>query len=329
MAAAAVPLLGEPQMNKQTKEAKATRQETKASREETKASRLEKRDKIREEESVSSSCPTGSTSFTHDDEERSPLVMELPRTANLFGQPGSRHRIPVTLTNRGSASSHLMLSHQEAFPVHSLDSFATHVELVAGIQPPEVEAGGQSSVTVHVMITVSSYVPPLFRSKVTVSARPLVSNQTEEKHQRHHADLSFYFAVVDPGGTLEDYDLTPPTCSLLCLDQCQPGDCQGWTARVRLHDGSTGLGWTRLVWPQDQSLLLIREGDWPMGTNQPSTISIQAPCCQKGVLLEQNDLAGKTVMCRIGEVASMGSSGDKPICLLLFFCNVIIAFAFE
>jgi len=139
MAAAAVPLLGEPQMNKQTKEAKATRQETKASREETKASRLEKRDKIREEESVSSSCPTGSTSFTHDDEERSPLVMELPRTANLFGQPGSRHRIPVTLTNRGSASSHLMLSHQEAFPVHSLDSFATHVELVAGIQPPEVE----------------------------------------------------------------------------------------------------------------------------------------------------------------------------------------------
>ena len=27
----------------------------------------------------------------------------------------------------------------------------------------EVEAGGQSSVTVHVMITVSSYVPPLFR----------------------------------------------------------------------------------------------------------------------------------------------------------------------
>ena len=93
----------------------------------------------------------------------------------------------------------------------------------------------------------------MHRSKVTVSARPLVSNQTEEKHQRHHADLSFYFAVVrsiqkankpretmmvivkvDPGGTLEDYDLTPPTCSLLCLDQCQPGDCQGWTARVRV-----------------------------------------------------------------------------------------------
>ena len=160
MAAAAVPLLGEPQINKQTKEAKASRQETKASR-------LENRDKIREEESLSSSCPTGSTSFAPDD-ERSPLLMEIPRTANLFGQPGSRHRsplvlsnlhfpntfssnqlvflsiisdrrIPVTLTNRGSASSHLMLSHQEAFPVHSLDSFATHVELVAGIQPAEVE----------------------------------------------------------------------------------------------------------------------------------------------------------------------------------------------
>ena len=58
----------------------------------------------------------------------------------------------------------------------------------------------------------------------------------------------------------------------------------------------------------------------------------------------QSDLAGKTVMCRIGEVASMGSSGklltshsfhslsglgNKPICLLLFFCNVIVAFAFE
>jgi len=43
----------------------------------------------------------------------------------------------------------------------------------------------------------------------------------------------------------------------------------------------------------------------------------------------QSDLAGKTVMCSIGEVASMGLSGNKPICLLLFFCNVIVALAFE
>jgi len=335
MAAAAVPLLGEPQINKQTNEAKATRPETKATRQEN-------RNTIREGESLSS-CPTGSTSFTHDD-ERSPLLMELPRSAKLFGQPGTRHRIPVTVTNRGSAPNYLMLSHQEAFLVNSLDSFGTHVELVAGIQPAEVEVGAQSSVTVHVMITVSSYVPPLFRSKVTVSARPLVSNQTEENHHRHHADLSFYFAVVEPGRTLAYYDLTPPTCSVLCMDQCLPGDCQGWTARVSLHDGSTGLGWTRLVWPQDQNLVVSREGDWPMGTKQPSTISIQAPCCQKGVLLEQSDLAGQTVMCRIGEVANMGSSGkllknlsfdshsnlgNKPIDLLLFLCNIVVAFAFE
>ena len=92
----------------------------------------------------------------------------------------------------------------------------------------------------------------MHRSKVTVSARPLVSNQTEENHHRHHADLSFYFAVVklahkkrdkpgettmgivkvEPGRTLAHYDLTPPTCSVLCMDQCLPGDCQGWTARV-------------------------------------------------------------------------------------------------
>ena len=36
---------------------------------------------------------------------------------------------------------------------------------------------------------------------MTVSARPLVSNQTEENHHRHHADLSFYFAVVKSAHT--------------------------------------------------------------------------------------------------------------------------------
>ena len=88
----------------------------------------------------------------------------------------------------------------------------------------------------------------MFRSKVTVSARPLVSNETEEDFYPPHADLSFYFTVVkstesndgyrdfvqvDPGASLADYDPTPPTCSLLCMDKCRPGDCQGWTARVK------------------------------------------------------------------------------------------------
>ena len=93
MAAAAVPLLGEPQINKQTNEAKATRQETKVTRQEAKATRQENRNTIREGESLSS-CPTGSTSFSHDD-ERSPLLLELPTTAKLFGQPGTRHRSPL------------------------------------------------------------------------------------------------------------------------------------------------------------------------------------------------------------------------------------------
>ena len=48
-------------------------------------------------------------------------------------------RIPVRVTNLGSQPTHLLLSHQEAFPVLSLDTSGTHVELVAGIQPTEVE----------------------------------------------------------------------------------------------------------------------------------------------------------------------------------------------
>ena len=74
---AAVPLLGEPQMSKETnKEGKATRQEN--------------RKKIRKEEFVPS-CQTDSTSST---DERSGLSTELPNTAKLFGQPGTRHRSP-------------------------------------------------------------------------------------------------------------------------------------------------------------------------------------------------------------------------------------------
>jgi len=306
---AAVPLFGEAQMRKETnKEGRATRQEN--------------RKKIRKEELVPS-CQTDSTSSTN---ERSDLLMELPNTAKLFGQPGTRHRIAVSVTNLGSVPIQLVLSHQEAFPLHPPDSVGTHVELVAGIQPEEVEVAARSSASVHVLITVSSYVPPLYRSKVTVSARGIISNQTEENLHRHHADISFYFTVVHPGASLADYDLTAPTCRLLCMDQCLPGNCQGWTARVRLQDKSTGLGRTKLVWPQEQNLVVRREPDWPFGTNQPSVLSIQAPCCQEGVLLEQSDLGGETVMCRIGKIATMGSSG-KSISLLLLLCNLILTFA--
>ena len=45
----------------------------------------------------------------------------------------------MRVTNLGSLPIQLLLSHQEAFPVLSLDASATHVELVAGIQPAEVE----------------------------------------------------------------------------------------------------------------------------------------------------------------------------------------------
>jgi len=303
---AAVPLLGEAQLNKPRNEAKKGKKMAK--------------------EETPSSCLTGSTISTQ--EEMPPLVMELPRSVNLFGQPGTRHRIPVRVSNLGSQPTHMLLAHQEAFPVLSLDTSGTHVELVAGIQPTEVEAGAQSSATVHILITVPSYVPPSHRSKVTVIARPVVSNETEEDYHRRHAALSFYFTVVQPGRTLADNDLTPPSCSLLCMDQCRPGDCQGWTARVLVHDESTGLGWTKVVWPKEESLLVRREADWPFGTTQASVLSIQGTCCQEGVLLEQSDLAGHTVMCRIGEVATMGSSGNS-ISLLLFLCNVIFAFTYE
>ena len=45
--------------------------------------------------------------------------------------------------------------------------------------------------------------------------------------------------------------------------------------QVRVHDASTGLGWTTLVFPKND-LDFKRDGGWPLGTNQPSIILIQA-----------------------------------------------------
>ena len=47
--------------------------------------------------------------------------------------------------------------------------------------------------------------------------------------------------------------------------------------QVRLHDGSTGLGSSRLLWPRDQEDMVEvqREGGWPLGTNQASVLTIR------------------------------------------------------
>ena len=49
--------------------------------------------------------------------------------------------------------------------------------------------------------------------------------------------------------------------------------------QVRLHDGSTGLGSSRLLWPRDQDQVDVvevqREGGWPLGTNQASVLAIR------------------------------------------------------
>ena len=74
---AAVPLLGEAQLNKPRNEAKKGKKMAK--------------------EETPSSCLTGSTISTQ--EEMPPLVMELPRSVKLFGQPGTRHRSPLALSN--------------------------------------------------------------------------------------------------------------------------------------------------------------------------------------------------------------------------------------
>ena len=74
---AAVPLLGEAQLNKPRNEAKKGKKMAK--------------------EEMPSSCLTGSTISTQ--EEMPPLVMELPRSVKLFGQPGTRHRSPLALSN--------------------------------------------------------------------------------------------------------------------------------------------------------------------------------------------------------------------------------------
>ena len=137
LVAAALPVLGEAQIKKQQNAGK------------------KRGNKIRDQNPLPS-CTNHSTSSTSY--ERSPLFLEIPQNAQLFGHPGTRHRfffkkkqwnensvpeycqrIPVLVTNQGSQASWLILSHQESFPVHPLDSVGTHVELVTGIQPAEVK----------------------------------------------------------------------------------------------------------------------------------------------------------------------------------------------
>ena len=154
--AAAVPVLGDAQINRQTDAAVKRYRD-----------RQGNRNKIIVEESVPS-CPKSSGTF-----ERSQLDMELLESTELFGHPSGQYRsgclpttcwcvtynafidvhrtnssiinyvsdprIPVLISNRGSSPQHLTLSHQEAFPVQQdLHSSGTHVELVAGIQPSNV-----------------------------------------------------------------------------------------------------------------------------------------------------------------------------------------------
>ena len=87
--------------------------------------------------------------------------------------------------------------------------------------------------------------------------------------------------------------------------------------------------------------MLSKGGSIGTGVHQTLTAAVDLLNFHPSV---QSDLAGQTVMCRIGEVANMGSSGkllknlsfdshsnlgNKPIDLLLFLCNIVVAFAFE
>ena len=119
---------------------------------------------------------------------------------------------------------------------------------------------------------------------------------------------------------------------------------------MRLHDGSTGLGSSRLLWPRDQDqedlVEVQREGGWPLGTNQASVLTIwvsrnqliflvsessrrllaggllsqgrsigtghkQKPFMELCVHMSlQSDLAGHKVLCSFGEVVSQAAPGN-------------------
>ena len=65
---------------------------------------------------------------------------------------------------------------------------------------------------VEVLLRVPDYVPPGYRSKVTVVARPLAGRGDTEPST---ANTAFYFTVVPPGNTLAVFDTTPPSCQVI------------------------------------------------------------------------------------------------------------------
>ena len=80
----------------------------------------------------------------------------------------------------------------------------------------------QARVNLH----ISHYVPLLYRSKVTVIAKRIITNQTQTMVRR---EVSFYFTVVGMDNSLANYDAVPPTCAntKICLSEMCPDIGEG------------------------------------------------------------------------------------------------------
>jgi len=258
------------------------------------------------------SSSASSSSWLSSREEESLTVSISPNT-KLYGESGSKHSVPVLIRNDDEDPVSLLVSFTETFPVYNLNTFTTHVELVRDISARKVYLPSNETREVLVNFHISHYVPPRFRSKVTVIAKELFSNQGRAGNTRLRGEVSFFFTVVGQHEVLTNYDSVPPSC--LGMDRCPDyGECSQltgdscdlgtWTSQFLVQDGGAGLGWQIPVWPSQAELLEGIPYQVCLGTNEKQVVTVQSSCCYPGISLQVADLAGNLATCDLGEVPS-------------------------
>jgi len=254
-----------------------------------------------------------------DDEDT--LQLYVPTTARLYGYPGSDVRVPVTITNYQDEQLLLMFSFQEAFPVYNLNTFTTHVELVRAVEPEQLMISVNESSKVFVNLHISNYVPLLYRSKVTVIAKRIITNITQTVIRR---EASFHFTVVELGRSLAPYDVVSPACrggstchmSEVCTDvESDSCDLYTWVSTFEVFDAGSGLAYPKPVWPREASV--IKQG-FVLGTTEPHQVRVMTSCCYPGVSIQTRDLSGNSLVCQVGEVQATATQWSSSFVLISF-----------
>jgi len=203
------------------------------------------------------------------------------------------------------------------------------VELVKSVEPSQVMLAANASSKALVHLTISHYVPSLYRSKVTVIAKRIFTNITQSKLRR---EVSFYFTVVGVDTSLANYDSLAPTCTRSQTNKCQFSklcpdrgtdncDLSSWVSTFHVSDGGSGLGYPVMVWPGGAQWSSGQR--FILGTTAPQTVHVRTSCCHPGFSMKAKDLAGNSVLCEVGEVLNTSTRLDVGI--LGMFILVLIS----